>query len=96
MDILKKAHATRSGTEAFVGASMSMTGSGAYQYLRTNYGTGSGFTGSGLIGNNSFSGSGTPNAKALGIGNSTGSFIGTYNFGSGTGTYNFGTGRWVK
>ena len=97
MDILKKTHAARSGAEAFVGASMSMAGSGSYQYLRTNSGTGSGFTGSGLIGSNSFtSGSGTPSAKALGIGNSVGSFIGTYNFGPGIGTYNFGTGRWIK
>ena len=33
-------------------------------------------------------------AKAAGIGNSQGAFIGTYNFGPGVGTFNFGTGKW--
>ena len=34
-------------------------------------------------------------AASLGVGNSMGSFVGTYNFGS-MGTYNFGTGKWQK
>jgi RHS repeat-associated protein len=35
-------------------------------------------------------------AGKLGIGNTQGAFIGTYNFGPGIGTFNFGTGQWAK
>jgi hypothetical protein len=35
-------------------------------------------------------------AGQLGIGNTQGKFVGTYNFGSGVGTFNFGSGQWVK
>jgi len=34
-------------------------------------------------------------ASALGIGNSIGKFVGTYDFGA-AGTYNFGTQSWVS
>jgi hypothetical protein len=34
-------------------------------------------------------------AKALGVGNGKGKFIGTYNFGSDIGTYDFGSNTWV-
>jgi hypothetical protein len=35
-------------------------------------------------------------AGQLGIGNTQGKFVGTYNFGPGVGTFNFGSGQWVK
>ena len=35
-------------------------------------------------------------AGQMGIGNTQGAFIGTYNFGPGAGTFNFGTGQWAK
>jgi hypothetical protein len=35
-------------------------------------------------------------AIPMGIGNSIGPFIGTYNFGPTIGTYNFGTQSWVR
>ena len=34
-------------------------------------------------------------ASSLGVGNSMGNFVGTYNFGPGIGTYNFGSQSWV-
>jgi hypothetical protein len=90
VDVVGKAHAARNGAESLFSTSMSMVGSGVYQYSRSGPNSGSASTGSGT------SGSGTLNAKALGAGNGIGNFIGIYNLGSRAGTYNFGTGQWVK
>ena len=49
-----------------------------------SFGTGSGGSGTQFL------------AGQLGIGNTQGPFVGTYNFGAGVGTFNFGTGQWVK
>lgn len=51
--------------------------------------------------NNSSSGSSGSGGTAflagqLGIGNTQGAFVGTYNFGPGAGAFNFGTGQWIK
>jgi len=75
INIFSKSHAARMGAETAVGASMSMLGSTIYQSFN-NSGSVSGYS--------------TPAvAKSLGIGNSMGNFVGTYDFGAGIGKIDF-------
>src|SRR5216683_1983345 len=88
INVLKKTHAAQWGAETLFGTGAGMLSSAGYSYASSNLGGGSRNSG-GAISPSSFSGSAPITAQSLGVGNNSGSFNGTFNFGPGIGAKSF-------